>query len=1013
MANGDNQSHDHSPTQDDAGSEHELAPAEVVMQPPNEDSGVHSAGRYVIGETVAGDLHRGRDRLLDRAVQVRVADTAGAGDLEREARFVARLAHPGILPVHDLVRGDGGAILVQEDIGGVTLAEAIAAARSGTMRPELASPTAVVQVMRRVCDALSAAHARNVVHRAVTPDSIVLGWHGQVVLTGWKSSMEASDRPLTKRFVADAPAPRTAELDDLHDDVRAVGRCLCEALALRAPASQSGDPFAGLDAAARKRLPPPLAAIVRHALVSDSSIGYHSMAELGEDLDRYVAGVALEAYEPGLWIRLSAWAYRRRAGLRVAGVLLAVAAVVAVGVAYAIDRFANRWGAPIVEEDFDDGSWRNRWVEAGKGAFLVDKGRLVSQAPRQALLTYRKRLVAPVAIEYTGQILAGSRPCDLSVWWNEREGSPEDAAKPSSTALMYMIQAGAVDNSYCAIFQQPLYRRVAHANRQLEVGRDYRFRIEIEGQRISMSIDGERVMEYQALFPATSGYLMLYGYYPGKAFDDVRIYQKRSQDPAATVVAGDTLYQYRHYDEAAAVYQRISEAYTSQPIGELALFRKGLAEREAKHTDLARETWLRLSDPRLMRLADCLRLEDLLQTWQIDTLVNRFENYYRERQDVRPDLRLQWQQIMQRIGGDPRRDEATVMRMIALRESNFPDDSASAYVTANALLRLDRYEEILVTLPEERSSCAVARLALGRTESMLGDPLRQPQALMVRGELDALLQMQEVETSLRAVAMCKRGWAREALRDTGERHPAMLYLGQAEELLASLATAPHRVDNMANDCLIALGRYEEAAGDGCQGIPSGKSARAMLLVGRIDEAEKRMQVLDYWSDPLPVDWARLLVAAEAGKADEVARLRPQVHLPKNLARQGGWFAGMVIGPFIDHLGGDGKAMRAAMERAVVDYAQVFGKRPWYLARFVLGQCSEAELLAMPFTAEAPAWLAVGKALRAELDGKPAEALAAWTSFTELPRSQRLLDGSTLDVQVELFAAWRLRALATP
>ncbi len=122
---------------------------------------------------------------------------------------------------------------------------------------------------------------------------------------------------------------------------------------------------------------------------------------------------------------------------------------------------------------------------------------------------------------------------------------------------------------------------------------------------------------------------------------------------------------------------------------------------------------------------------------------------------------------------------------------------------------------------------------------------------------------------------------------------------------------------------------------------------------------------------------------------------------------------MVIGPFIDHLGGDHDAMRKAMERAVTDYALVFGKRPWFLARFVLGQCSEADVLAMPFASEAPAWLAVGKALRAELDGKPADALAAWKSFVELPRHQRLLDGSTLDVQVELFAAWRLRALATP
>jgi tetratricopeptide (TPR) repeat protein len=1011
MANSDEKPHD-APAPIGPHGEGELAPTAVTLTPPSEDSGKHSAGRYLIHDAIAGDLHQGRDRLLDRAVQVRVADTAQAGELEREARFVARLAHPSVLPVHDFVHGDGGAILVQEPLEGVTLAAAITAARAGSVRAELATPTAVVQTIRKVCDALAAAHARGVVHRAVTPASITLGWHGQVILTEWKASLAASERPLTRRFVADVPAPKATELDDLHTDVRAVGGCLHEALLWRPLASRAGNPLDGLNAEERRRLPPPLAAIVRHAVNSDQSIGYHSMAELGEDLDRYLAGVPLDAYEPGMYLRLSAWVHRHRRGVRNLAVTALVVLVMAAGAAWAVDRYLDRWGPPIVEETFSDGSWRDRWTEVGKGSFLVDKGRLVSQAPRQALLVFRERLVAPVAIEYTGQLLPGARPCDVSVWWNEREGGPEDAVKPSLTAPMYMIQAGAVDNSYCAIFEQPLYRRVAHANRQLEQGRDYHFRVEIDGDRIAMSIDGQRVMEYRSRFPATSGHLMLYGYYPGKAFDDVRIFRKPAR-AASPLAAGDVLYQYRHFDEAAAVYQRFADAHPGQPDSQLALFRKGLAERGAQHADVASQTWLQLTDAHLSQLADCLRLEDLLTSWQIDTLVNRFGNYYRERSGVRAELRLQWQQLMQLIMSDERRDEATVLRIIGLRDSLFPDDSATAYEAANAMLRLDRYEQILAAFPEERAACANARLALGRTDEMLSSPLSRAAALVVRGDYDAVLQLPDLGAGTRALVMCKRGWAREALRDTGESYPSLLHMGRADELLASLVGSPLRTDLIANDCLIALGRYAEAAGGGCAEVPSGRSARAMLLLGQIDEAEKRMRIGDYWSDPLPVEWARLLVAAEAGKADEVARLRPLVVLPRNLSRAGGWFAGMVIGPFIDQLAGDHDALTRAMSKAVVDYAQVFSKRPWFLARYVLGQCSNTDLLAMPAAVEGPAWLAVGDALRAEIAGRPADALAAYTTFAELPRHQRLIDGNTLDVQVELFVAWRLRALARP
>jgi hypothetical protein len=991
----------------------ELEPAEIAMVPPTGDSGARDAGRYQILAQLGGDLHSGRDRVLDRSVQVRVADTAKAGDLEREARFVARLAHPGVLQIHDFVRGDSGAILVQDNVEGVTLADAIAAARAGRPRPELASTVTVVQMMRRLCDALCAAHARGVVHRSVSPAVITLGWHGQVVLGGWSAAMVASERPMTQRFVSTAPAPQTADLDDLHADVRALGACLFEALVWRPIGPRSADPSEGLDAAERRRLPPPLAAVVRQALASDQSMGYHSMAEFGEDLDRFLAGVPLEAYEPGLWIRLSGWAHRRQGALRVAGVLLALAAIAAGAAKLAYDRYTDRWGPPLVKETFDDNSWRERWVEVGKGSFLTDKGRLVSQAPEGAVLVYRQRLVAPVAIEYTGQILPGTRPCDLSVIWSEREGEPQDLMLAGDSAPKYMIQAGAVDNSSCCIYQLPTYRRVAHANRQLETGRDYRFRVEIDGERVSMAIDGQKVTEFRGMFPASSGYLMLYGYYPGKAFDDVVISRKLKPAPVTPVAAGDALYQFRHFDDAAAVYARIAASYPGQPVGQQALFRKGLAEREQKRIEQSRETWSKLTDPRLHDLAECLALEDLLQTWQIDTLANRFDNYYRQRPAIRSELRQAWQKIMHMLEGDPRRDDAASNRLVGLRDSLFPEDSASAYEAAYALLRMERYADILVSYPDERATCVTAKLALGRTEEVLKSKWEHGAASYIRGDFDSLLQSLEPNADLRAVTMCKRGWAKEALRDTGLNYPAQLYLGQAEQLLASLKGSPFRTDIIANDCLIALGRFAEAAGAGVPGIRSGGNPRAMLLLGQLDQAEAAMTKADYWADPLPVAWARLLVAAEAGRTAEIAKLRPQVTLPRNLARQGGWFAGLVIGPFIDRQGGDAEAMKRACEQAVADYPLVFSRRPWFLARYVLGQCSEADLLAMPAAYEAPAWLAVGNALRAELAGRPAEALAAYRAFAAMPLHQRLLDRNTLDVQVELFVAWRIRALSAP
>jgi hypothetical protein len=76
------------------------------------------------------------------------------------------------------------------------------------------------------------------------------------------------------------------------------------------------------------------------------------------------------------------------------------------------------------------------------------------------------------------------------VWWSERENVPAAPALFAEQARSWMIQAGANENSFCAIMRQPGTQRVAYNAKQLESGRDYRFRVEIDGEWMTMSIDG-------------------------------------------------------------------------------------------------------------------------------------------------------------------------------------------------------------------------------------------------------------------------------------------------------------------------------------------------------------------------------------------------------------------------------------------------------------------------------------------------------------------------------------------
>jgi len=137
------------------------------------------ADEYVL----LGELGRGgsaivylaRDRSLLRDVAIKVVRPrfAGSADeaitrLEREARTVARLQHPGIVTVHAVRRlSDGGLALVMQLVPGRTLKQAIQ--EDGPFPPERAE-----RVLRDIAEALAFAHAHGVVHRDVKPENVFL-----------------------------------------------------------------------------------------------------------------------------------------------------------------------------------------------------------------------------------------------------------------------------------------------------------------------------------------------------------------------------------------------------------------------------------------------------------------------------------------------------------------------------------------------------------------------------------------------------------------------------------------------------------------------------------------------------------------------------------------------------------------------------------------------------------------------------------------------------------------------
>jgi tRNA A-37 threonylcarbamoyl transferase component Bud32 len=162
------------------------------------------AGRYrlrsVLGHGGMGQVWLADDEVLGRQVavkEIRFPSDLPAEEREvlrertlREARLTARLSHPGIITVYDVVSHEGSPYIVMELITAPSLATAID--MEGSLPPQR-----VAQIGLRLLDALDVAHSAGIVHRDVKPSNVLLDG-SRVVLSDFGIATSSQDATLTR-----------------------------------------------------------------------------------------------------------------------------------------------------------------------------------------------------------------------------------------------------------------------------------------------------------------------------------------------------------------------------------------------------------------------------------------------------------------------------------------------------------------------------------------------------------------------------------------------------------------------------------------------------------------------------------------------------------------------------------------------------------------------------------------------------------------------------------------------
>jgi serine/threonine protein kinase len=289
-----------------------VARLQADMQLPDLSGTRYNLLRYVACGGM-GSVWLAEDTVLQRRVALKVLDLAAPADdldlrLLREARILAVLEHPGIVPVHDAgTLADGRAFCCMKYVEGQTLAEHIAT---------LNLPDRL-RLLERIAEPLDFAHARGFIHRDLKPDNVMIGAFGEVLVMDWGlakvrvTSLEAGETEIatavqptqnslrvtaqgsvlgTRGYMSPEQARGDIEVDR-RTDIFSLGAILTFML--------TGS-VAGELPAASGSVPRPLRAISEKAMAADPNARYQSAREMTTDIKHYLNGEPVSAYPEGL-----------------------------------------------------------------------------------------------------------------------------------------------------------------------------------------------------------------------------------------------------------------------------------------------------------------------------------------------------------------------------------------------------------------------------------------------------------------------------------------------------------------------------------------------------------------------------------------------------------------------------------------------------------------------------------------------------------------------------------------
>ncbi|WP_346662515.1 Stk1 family PASTA domain-containing Ser/Thr kinase [uncultured Merdimonas sp.] len=191
-----------------------------------------------VGAGGMADVYKGRDRMLNRYVAVKVLkkeyreDESFVRKFRSEAQAAAGLLHPNIVNVYDVGEDRGLYYMVMELVEGITLKEYIE--KKGRL-----SYKEVVSIAIQMCAGIGAAHAAGIIHRDIKPQNIIISKEGKVKVTDFGIAKAVTSNTISTNAMGSvhytSPEQARGGFSDQKSDIYSIGITLYEMVTGQVP----------------------------------------------------------------------------------------------------------------------------------------------------------------------------------------------------------------------------------------------------------------------------------------------------------------------------------------------------------------------------------------------------------------------------------------------------------------------------------------------------------------------------------------------------------------------------------------------------------------------------------------------------------------------------------------------------------------------------------------------------------------------------------------------------------